>query len=164
MLIISATQPATLAAYLAITEIKPDIIISAGTAGGLAKRGAVIGDGYLSCGVFRYHDRRIPYTDFPAYGVGSYPSANVSAIARDLNIKLGEVSTGNSLETIKRDLDIIESSPASIKEMEAAAIAWVCRLFGTPMFAIKAIVDLLDGEIPSHQQFSEYLNLGSSNL
>ncbi len=159
-----ATQPATLATYLTITEIKPDIIISAGTAGGLAKRGGEIGDVYLSTGVFRYHDRRIPYTDFPEYGIGSYPSADVSAIARDLNLKLGEVYTGNSLETIQRDLDMIESSHACIKEMEAAAIAWVCRLFGTPMFAVKSIVDLLDSETPSYEQFSEYLSLGSSNL
>jgi 5'-methylthioadenosine nucleosidase len=159
-----ATQPATLATYLAITNLNPDIIISAGTAGGVAKRGAEIGDIYLSCGVFRYHDRRIPYTNFPEYGVGSYPSVDVSSIARDLNFKLGEVSTGNSLELIERDFEIIESHQSVVKDMEAAAIAWVCRLLGIPMFAVKAIVDLLDGEKATHEQFSEYLSLGSSNL
>jgi 5'-methylthioadenosine/S-adenosylhomocysteine nucleosidase len=159
-----ATQPATLSAYLTVQTFKPDIVISAGTAGGLAKRGGEIGDVYLSCGKFRYYDRRIPYTDFPKYGIGSYPSLDVSAIARDLNLKMGEVTTGNSLETIEKDLQIIESYQASIKEMEAAAIAWVCRLFGTPMFAVKAIVDLLDVEEPSHEQFSDNLAMGSANL
>jgi len=159
-----ATQPATLAAYLAITKIKPDIIISAGTAGGFVKHGASIGDVYLSRGVFRYHDRRIPYADFAAYGIGSYPGTDVSAVARDLGCKLGEVSTGNSLETIAKDVEVIDSYGASIKEMEAAAVAWVCRLFQMPMFAMKTVVDLVDGEKPSHEQFGENLRMGSARL
>ena len=158
------TQPATLATYLTITNIAPDIIISAGTAGGLKNRGCKIGDVYLSCGVFRYHDRRIPYTNFPQYGVGSYPSVDVSAMAKDLLLKQGEVSTGNSLETIAKDLQIIQASGAIIKEMEAAAVAWICQQFCMPMFAVKVIVDLLDTEQPSYQQFAEFLHIGSANL
>lgn len=34
---------------------------------------------------------------------------------------------------------------ATIKEMEAAAIAWSANLFGTPMFCVKAITDIVDG-------------------
>jgi nucleoside phosphorylase len=33
-----------------------------------------------------------------------------------------------------------------VKEMEAAAIAWSAHLFGTPMFALKSITDIVDGE------------------
>lgn len=34
----------------------------------------------------------------------------------------------------------------AVKEMEAASIAWVAALFQTPMFCLKSITDIVDGE------------------
>jgi hypothetical protein len=53
------TVPAAVTAYLAAQEFKPDLIISAGTAGGFRSKGAGIGDVFLAKG-FANHDRRIP--------------------------------------------------------------------------------------------------------
>jgi len=159
-----ATQPATLMTYLGIEHFNPDIVINAGTAGGFSSQGCKIGDVYLSEGEFCYHDRRIPIPGFDKYGIGSYPSFDTSEIAKELNLKTGRISTGNSLDHTEKDLEVIESNKAVIKEMEAAAIAWVCKILNTPMFAVKAITDLLDGERATETQFSENFNLASGNL
>lgn len=53
------TVPAALTAYLAIQALKPDLVISLGTAGGFKSKGGEIGDVYLSTG-FANHDRHIP--------------------------------------------------------------------------------------------------------
>lgn len=50
------TMPAVLATYLAIQELKPDLIVSAGTAGGFKVRGGNIADVYVST-VIMHHDR-----------------------------------------------------------------------------------------------------------
>ncbi len=39
---------------------------------------------------------------------------------------------------------------AAVKEMEAASIAWVCGMYKTPFFCVKAITDIVDGGRPSH--------------
>lgn len=38
---------------------------------------------------------------------------------------------------------------AAVKEMEAAAIAWVAGLFRKPMFCVKAVTDIVDGGRPT---------------
>ena len=38
-----------------------------------------------------------------------------------------------------------QESGAAVKEMEAAAVAYVAALFGTPLLAVKAITDIVDG-------------------
>jgi nucleoside phosphorylase len=53
------TVPAALTAYLAIQTLKPDLVISLGTAGGFKAKGGEIGDVYISTG-FANHDRHIP--------------------------------------------------------------------------------------------------------
>ena len=68
------SQPAVLSANHLAQYFKPDIIMSAGTAGGLKKHGAEIGDVYLSDGPICFHDRRIQIDGFRDYGVGRYPS------------------------------------------------------------------------------------------
>ena len=53
------TAPAALTAYLSIQQLKPDLVISLGTAGGFKAKGAQIGDVYIST-AFANHDRHIP--------------------------------------------------------------------------------------------------------
>ncbi len=57
----------------------------------------------------------------------------------------GIVSSGNSLDYTKEDMERMTEHGVAVKEMEAASIAWAAHLFGTPMFALKAITDIVDG-------------------
>jgi len=159
-----ATVPATLMTYLAIERFKPDLVVNVGTAGGLSRLGCEIGDIYLSSGTFCFHDRRIPLPGFDQYGRGGYPSYDTSVIAKDLKLKTGSISTGNSLDMTTEDLQIIELNQASIKDMESAAIAWVCSTLSVPMIAIKAITDLIDKDTPTATQFMENFSKATKNM
>ena len=53
------TVSAGLMSYLAIQAFKPDVVISAGTAGGFKSSGAQIADVFVSSAMIN-HDRRIP--------------------------------------------------------------------------------------------------------
>ena len=53
------TVPASLTAFLAIQTLKPDVVISIGTAGGFKAKGGEIGDVYVAT-AFANHDRHIP--------------------------------------------------------------------------------------------------------
>ncbi len=159
-----ATVPAALMTYLAIDKFGPDLVLNVGTAGGLADEGCEIGDVYLSSGKFCFHDRRIPLPGFDRYGMGLYPADDTAAIARALQLKTGTISTGNSLDLLAQDLAIIKENKAIIKDMEAAAIAWVCRTLAVPMAAVKAITDLIDEKTPTETQFLDNFSLACTNL
>ena len=58
------------------------------------------------------------------------------------------MSSGNSLDFTKEDLDLFNAHGVAVKEMEAAAVAWAAHLHATPMFALKAITDIVDGARP----------------
>lgn len=159
-----ATQPATLSAYLAMERFKPDLLINAGTAGGFRAKGAKIGDVYVGSGCIRYHDRRIPIPGLDAYGVGSYPMRDFSGLAAALGLKEGIISTGNSLDMVPEDLLRLQANEADVKEMEAAAIAWVADLYQVPLLALKAITDLIDSGAPTQEVFLENLARASEAL
>ena len=55
------------------------------------------------------------------------------------------VSSGNSLDYTEQDMTFMLSNKVAVKEMEAAAVAWVASLFQTPMFCLKSITDIVDG-------------------
>lgn len=77
------TVPAALSTFLAISQLKPDLIINAGTAGGFQKKGAAIGDRYI-CTHMKNHDRRIPIPGFTEYGTGghtAHPSPNIIEVS-----------------------------------------------------------------------------------
>ncbi|WP_144393800.1 5'-methylthioadenosine nucleosidase [Pleionea sediminis] len=158
------TQAATLMSHVAIENLHPDLVISAGTAGGFSKRGATIGTVYLSNDRFIYHDRRVPLEGFDESAIGHYPALNVLKMAKDLELPVGVVSTGSSLEKSEKDVDVIEQYGAVAKEMEAAAIAWVCWLHQKSFVAVKSITNLLDEEGTSEEQFVKNLELASAKL
>ncbi|MCK7598192.1 hypothetical protein M0G74_12995 [Microbulbifer sp. CAU 1566] len=155
---------ATLMSYTTIDCFSPDLVISAGTAGGFAARGAEIGTVYLSDDRFVFHDRVVPLPGFDQSSIGHYPALNVRRMAADLGLPTGIVSSGSSLQKHPRDIDVIETFGAVAKEMEAAAVAWVCMLKGTPFVAIKSITNLLDGPGTSEAQFVENLATASQSL
>lgn len=158
------TIPAALMCHLAIESFQPQLVVNAGTAGGIGGQGCTIGDVYLSAGELVFHDRRIPLPGFDDYGLGNYSSFDTVWIADRLGLKRGVVSTGDSLDMVPRDLEIITESGAIIKDMEAAAIAWVCNTLQVPMFAIKAITDLIDEPEATEEVFMKNLNLAARNL
>lgn len=53
------TVPAALTAYLAMQAFNPDLVLTAGTAGGFAAPGGAVGDVYVGSSAMN-HDRRIP--------------------------------------------------------------------------------------------------------
>ena len=53
---------------------------------------------------------------------------------------------------------------ASVKDMEAAAIAWTTELTGTPFIALKVVTDIVDGGRPTHEEFMENLATAATSL
>ncbi len=158
------TQAATLQAYASIQALAPDLMISAGTAGGFASRGAQIGTVYLSDDKCVFHDRRVPIEGFNESAIGHLPVLKVNKMALDLDMPLGVISSGSSLEKSDKDIEVIERFNAVAKEMEAAAVAWVCWLHCLPFFAVKSITNLLDEPESSEEQFLENLQFSSDKL
>jgi len=78
--------------------------------------------------------------------------------------KQGVVSTGNSLDFTNMCMTRMLDSSAAVKDMESAAVAYVCRLWGTPMVALKAVTDIVDGERPAHEEFMENLHKAADAL
>lgn len=156
--------PATLTAQYACAELQPDVLISAGTAGGFSARGAGIGTVYLSQDYCIFHDRQVPLPGYDASSVGCYPVLDVSAMAHALQIPQGVVSSGSSLLKKASDLAVMAEHNAVAKEMEAAAIAWVCELYDLPFFALKSITNLLDESAPSEEQFTKNLTTSTQAL
>lgn len=157
------TVPAALTAYLALQEFKPDLLISVGTAGGFRSRGAEIGDVFIGTAMV-YHDRRIPIPGFDQYGLGMTDAVPTPHLKAALGLKNGVVSSGNSLDYCDEDMKLMQVHEASVKEMEAAAIAWSAHLFGTPMFCLKAITDIVDGERATEEEFLENLHAAAAAL
>ena len=48
--------------------------------------------------------------------------------------------------------------------MEAAAVAWVAEITNTPMFAIKVVTDIVDGDRPTEEEFFENLQAAAHSL
>ena len=157
------TVPAALTAYLALQTFKPDVIISTGTAGGFSSRGAAIADVFISTATVN-HDRRIPIPGFDVYGVGKFDALPVPNLVKELNLKTGVVSSGNSLDYTTEDMERMVEHTAAIKEMEAAAVAWAASLFDIPFFCIKSVTDIVDGDRPAAEEFLENLHKAADAL
>ncbi|KAJ1283593.1 hypothetical protein BS78_03G139900 [Paspalum vaginatum] len=146
------TLPAALLTYSSVQTLKPDLIVNAGTAGGFNAKGARVGDVYLASGV-AFHDRRIPIPAFDMYGVGARKTFGTPNILKELNLKAGKLTTGNSLDMSPKDEEMIRSNDATIKDMEGAAVAYVADMFSTPTIFVKAVTDIVDGEKPTAEEF-----------
>lgn len=152
------TQAAALTAQVAVSAHAPDLVVSAGTAGGYRRGGAEVGDVYVAWPRIVCHDRRIPLEGFNALGRGDHPAADLRAAAAELGMRLGIVSTGDSLDESPADAAAIAASGAEVKEMEAAAVAWVARLNEIPVTALKVVSDLVDDPAPTPEQFAANLD------
>ncbi|XP_058213151.1 5'-methylthioadenosine/S-adenosylhomocysteine nucleosidase-like isoform X3 [Rhododendron vialii] len=135
------TISASLVTYASILALQPDLIINAGTAGGFKcfdmystlmfscfqAKGASIADIFLASDV-AFHDRRIPIPVFDLYGVGlrqAFPTPN---LAKTLNLKVGKLTTGDSLDTSPKDEASIVSNDATIKDMEVSSRSFLLSI------------------------------------
>lgn len=156
--------PAALLANAVISRFSPARLINAGTAGGFQSRGAAIGDVYLGASPVVFHDRRIALPGFEAMGVGRFPLHGDAALAEKLGVKVGVVSSGDSLDATPEDLKRMEEHGAHVKEMEAAAVAWVCERHKLPLLVLKAITDLVDHHESTADQFTRNYSLAVGKL
>ena len=161
------TQAAALCTQVAISAFSPqlpDLVVSAGTAGGFRRHGTVVGDVFVAWPTIVHHDRRIDLPGFDVMGRGEHPAADLRAVAARHGWCSGIVSTGDSLDESPTDARLIAVSGAQVKEMEAAAVAWVARLHQVPVTTLKVITDLVDDPAATSEQFLHNLDSAVTEL
>ena len=158
-------EAASVATLAAIQQLDPDIIVNSGTCGAFKSNGADIADVYLGNAVM-FHDRRVPGDDeWGTQALGNYPVYNkVEEVASALRMKLGKVTTGSSLDMQPCDLEIIRANGGQLKDMEGAAVAFVCSLFGKPVLLVKSVTDLCDSGAETYEEFSRNLSKACESL
>lgn len=158
-------EAASVATMAAIQQIHPDLVINSGTCGAFASNGAAIGDVYLGSGVM-FHDRRVPGDDaWGTQALGNYPVWQGTAdLAQQLGFKTGKVTTGSSLDMQPCDEQIIRENHGELKDMEGAAVAFVCSLYQVPILFVKSVTDLCDNGAETFEEFSKNLAMASENL
>lgn len=138
------TTISTLNTYLMIQKFNPDIILNIGTAGGRSRFKTRIGDVFINQDIY-YHDRHLPFQEYYKYSIKKQtPYINNHFIAKLLNIKYGNFSTGNSFQINTEEWIKIKANKIMVKDMECAAISEVCDMLGKPFIALKSITDYID--------------------
>ncbi|MBT4763125.1 MAG: 5'-methylthioadenosine nucleosidase [Bdellovibrionaceae bacterium] len=163
------TVPASLSTFMAMQQFNPDLIINAGTAGGFKSQGANIGDIYLANKV-QFHDHRITIPGFKGFGINEsniniqFNSLSLENLSNKLNFKIGAISTGDSLDMSSEDKNSMETYGACLKDMEAAGILWVSKLYNKPTLFLKSVTDIVDDQHPTADEFLKNLKMASENL
>lgn len=158
-------EAAAVTTLKAIESLQPDVIVNSGTCGAFKANGAKIGDVYIGHSVM-FHDRRVMGDDeWGTQALGNYPLFDgKERLAKNLGMKMGKVTTGSSLDMQPCDLEIIKENGGELKDMEAAAVAFVCSLFSMPCLLVKSVTDLLDGGADTLEEFRANLSYASSEL
>lgn len=158
-------EAAAVTTMAAIQQLQPDIIISSGTCGAWLRYGMKVGEVYLANGVM-FHDRRVPGDNaWSTQGLGNYPVyERTSAIAQRIGVPMAKVTTGSSFEMTAEDEAVIDANGGRLKEMEGAAVAFVCSLFHVPVMLVKAVCNLRDAEEEDMDAFQRNLKQVSQNL
>ena len=152
-------EAAAVATMSAIERLHPDLVINSGTCGAFRADGAEIANVYIGNGAM-FHDRRVPGDDaWGTQSLGNYAVWSRSQeVAETLGFKMGKVTTGSSLDMQPCDLEIIKANGGQLKDMEGAAIGFVCSLFGTPVMYVKSVTDLCDSGAETFEEFSRNLH------
>lgn len=157
------TVAAALTTYAAAQAFQPDLILNAGTAGAFEAKGAGICDVYVASKV-AFHDRRIQLPGYDRYGIGMADCVAAPALLAATGWKTGVVSTSDSLDMSPSCEKQMMENDASVKEMEAASIAYTSRLLGLPLMSIKVVTDLVDHSAGTPEQFVENLGKAAAKL
>jgi len=158
------TITAAMATFLALQKDPADILINAGTCGGFKRKGAGIGDVFLTSAV-AFHDRRIPLPEYDRYGVGKIETIfDPTKMADHHEWKTGVCTTSNSLDKTPECEERMLANDATVKDMEAASIAWSAKLHETPFLGVKVVTDIVDGDVPTQEEFLENLMAASKKM
>lgn len=158
------TVPAAVTVYAAVHAYKPDLVLNAGTAGGFASRGAAICDVYIATST-AFHDRRIDgIPGYAAYGRAHLAHIPVPLLLSATGWKSGTVTSSDALDHTPEDDKRMADNNASVKDMEAAAIAYVTGLIGLPLLSLKVVTDIVDGPRATPEEFLANLSAASARL
>ncbi len=164
------TLSAGLLTHVLISQFQPRMIINAGTAGGFHARGGQVGDVYLGESPVVFHDRRVQLPgNFPRFSEGHRPVRHDLELRQALGLKAGVVSSGDSLDCTDEDMKHLLRLGASVKEMEAAAIATICEARAVPLVLLKSITDIVDDHpqsegLSTEEQFLKNYSFAVSSL
>ena len=138
-------EAAAVTTQVAIQKLQPDLVISCGTCGGWQRYGARVGQTYIADGVM-FHDRRVPGdNEWDTQGLGNYKVWEGSwRIAEVLGLPMGKVTTGSSFDLSPEEDALIDANGGRLKEMEGAAVAFVCSLYKVPVMLVKVVTNLRD--------------------
>ncbi|GHE22709.1 5'-methylthioadenosine/S-adenosylhomocysteine nucleosidase [Halomonas urumqiensis] len=153
---------------------QPEVVINTGSAGGFGK-GLAIGDIVVSSEV-RHHDVDAVVFGYEHGQVPDMPAAyhadsRLVAIARECVESLGEVRV---VEGLIATGDVFMACPELVSktrsrfptmlaaEMEAAAIAQTCHLYGCPFVVIRALSDIAGGG-DNHLSFEQFLEKAATH-
>lgn len=158
-------EAVSVATVKAIEAIRPDLIINSGTCGAFQSQGAEIAKVYIGNGAM-FHDRRVPGDDaWATQSVGNYDVWQGSRqLAKALGMPMAKVTTGSSLDMQAIDLEIINRHGGQLKDMEGAAVAFVCSLYQVPVLFVKSVTDLCDHSADTFETFSQNLHAASQAL
>lgn len=158
-------EAAAVTTLAAIERLHPDIVVCSGTCGGWKRYGAEVGKVYLGSGVM-FHDRRVPGdNEWATQGLGNYPVwEGTEKLAERLSLGTGKVTTGSSFDMTEEEERVIDENGGRLKEMEGAAVGFVCSLFRTPVLYVKAVTNLRDSEEDDMEAFQENLRMATENL
>ncbi|MCF0198832.1 MAG: 5'-methylthioadenosine nucleosidase [Bacteroidaceae bacterium] len=158
-------EAASVATMAAIERLHPDMVVNSGTCGAFKAQGASIAEVFVGNGAM-FHDRRVPGDDgFATQSLGNYAVWDGSrALAERLGLKMGKVTTGSSLDMQPCDLAVIQQHGGQLKDMEGAAVAFVCSLFHTPLLLVKSVTDLCDDGAATFEEFTKNLSAASQSL
>ncbi|NLV52514.1 MAG: 5'-methylthioadenosine nucleosidase [Bacteroidales bacterium] len=158
-------EAASVATLSAIQKLSPDLIINSGTCGAFKGNGASIAEVYIGNGVM-FHDRRVPGDDtWGTQSLGNYAVWEGSEeMAKSLGYKTGKVTTGSSLDMQPCDLEVIQKHGGQLKDMEGAAVGFVCSLLHVPILYVKSVTDLCDSGAETFEEFSKNLHQACETL
>jgi adenosylhomocysteine nucleosidase len=157
-----------------ISEWSPGYILNTGSAGGFHQN-LTIGDIVLSdevlhhdvdARVFGYKNGQVPGMPSSYKGDRDLLSCALALQCEDPSVHLisGIIASGDSFisqdDQIRRIQTIFPQVAAS--EMEAAAVAQTCHLFGTPFLIIRSISDVV-GDKDNHMSFDEFMPIAARN-
>lgn len=148
-----------------LAEVEPEVVVSAGTAGGLA-RGVAVGDVCLSTTLaytdadataFGYVRGQVPgmpavYTADPGTlarlgAVGPAALAGATPSSAGARLRRGQMLAGNSFVTAANVADTRQAFPEAVStDMESTALAQVCASRGLPFVSVRGISDLCGPE------------------
>lgn len=158
-------EAAAMATTLAMERLHPDLVINSGTCGAWQRYGMAVGSVYVGSGAM-FHDRRVPGDNaWATQGVGNYPVWEGSeALAEKVQLAMGKVTTGSSFDITEEEEKTIEENEGRLKEMEGAAVAFVCSAYQVPVLLVKAVTNLRDAHSDDMSDFQKNLRMAASEL